>query len=327
MHVIVFGAGALGRIYGARLTAAGVQVSFLVRPDRLGDAYAFVTEQVNGDQRRDIIEQPRRVDAVPQDATLILLTVRFDQIDKLRNDPDGELARVLRAAPAVPVVVMTPLLPPQEAALQRALGRKAVIAMPGVVGYVDDVDARGAVRYWSAGIISTLLDEGAAGPAGSQSREALEVLARRLTKNGLGTRFERDVPALNAASTTSFYPLIAAINAGGGIDGALGDKELLDTALAAAKESEGLAKKIGKPAAWAHLLTRFIGPYTLKPGVALAHRLAPEMVRFVERHFGSKLHEQHLAMGETIRALSHEQGIETPALDRLLEHLRGKVAA
>ncbi|UQA61689.1 ketopantoate reductase family protein [Polyangium aurulentum] len=326
MHVIVFGAGALGRIYGVRLAAAGVQVSFVVRPSRLEETYSFVIEQVNGSQRRDVIERPRRIDAIPNDATLILLAVRFDQIDSLRSEPDGELARALAEGPSVPIVVLSPVLAPQVEALERAFSRRVVIAMPGVAGYVDDVDDRGVVRYWATGLASTLIDDRGAGEPHSISRDTLEVLARRLTNDGLPTRFERDVPSLDASSTTSFFPLIAAIDAGGGIDGVLGDKDLLDTALAAAKESEQLAKTLGKPASWAHALTRFIGPYTIKPGVTLARRVAPETVRFVERHFGRKLHAQHLAMGDTIRALGRDHGIEMPALDHLLEIMRRRPA-
>jgi hypothetical protein len=272
MHVIVFGAGALGRVYGTRLAATGVQVSFVVRPSRLAETYSFVVEQVNGDKRRDVIERPARIEAIPKDATLVLLAVRFDQIDRICSDPDDELALALRKGPSVPVVVLTPVLPPQHAALDRAIGRKIVSAMPGVVGYIDDVDDRGVVRYWSTSIASTLLDDGAAGPVHSLSRDALEVLARRLTNDGLPTRFERDVAPLNAASTVSLYPFIAAIDAGGGIDGVLGDKDLFETALAAAKECDTLAKKLGKVAPWAHVLTRFVGPYSIKPGVALARR-------------------------------------------------------
>ncbi len=322
MHVIVFGAGALGRIYGARLASAGVQVSFVVRPSRLAETYPFVIEQVNGEKRRDVVERPRRIEEIPADATLVLLAVRFDQIDPLRRDGDDPLAKALRKGPAVPVVVLTPALAPQLAALAKVLGRPAVSAMPGVAGYIDDVDDRGVVRYWSSGLTPTLLDDDASGPAHSISRDALEVLARRLTNDGLPTRFERDVASLDAASTVSFYPLIASIDAGGGIDGVLHNKDLFETAVSAAKECEALAKKLGKVAPWAHVLTRFVGPYTIKPGVALARRLAPETVRFVERHFGPKLHAQHLAMGESIRELGREQGLEMPQLDHLMALLR-----
>lgn len=322
MHVIVLGAGALGRIYGVRLAATGVAVSFLVRKSRLDETHGFVVEQVNGEKRRDAIQRPKRIEAIPNDATVVLLTVRFDQIDRLRHDPDDELARLLRDGPTVPVIVMSPMLQPQLEGLKRVVGPHVVSAMPGVAGYVDDVDDRGVVRYWATGIAPTLLDDGASGEANTLLRDTLEVLARRLTNDGLSTRFERDVAALNAASTTAFFPLIAAIDAGHGVDGVLGDKELLETALLAAKECEALAKKIGKVAPWTQLLTRFVGPYTIKPGVSLARRVAPETVRFVERHFGRKLHAQHLAMGETIREIGAEQGVDMPHLDHLLRMLR-----
>jgi 2-dehydropantoate 2-reductase len=322
MHVIVLGAGALGRIYGARIAATGVPVSFLVRKSRIDESFSFVIEQVNGEKRRDMIEQPKRIDAIPSDATLVLLTVRFDQIDHIRRDPNDELAHLLLAGPAVPIIVMSPMLHPQLEALKNVVGRRVVCAMPGVAGYVDDVDDRGVVRYWATGIAPTLFDDEASGETHSLSRDALEVLARRLTNDGLPTRFERDVASLNAASTTAFFPLIAAIDAGHGVDGVLGDKELLETALSASKECDALAKTIGKVAPWAQLLTRFVGPYTIKPGVSLARRVVPETARFVERHFGQKLHAQHLAMGETIRDIGREQGADMPHLDHLLCILR-----
>lgn len=322
MHVIVLGAGALGRVYGARLAAAGLPVSFLVRKSRMDETYSFVVEQVNGEKRRDVIERPKRIDSIPKDATLVLLAVRFDQIDRVRHDANDELAEALRAGPAVPIVVVSPMLPQQLDGLKGVVGRRVVPAMPGVAGYIDDVDDRGVVRYWATGIAPTLFDDDASGESHTLGRDALEVLARRLTNDGLPTRFEKDVASLNAASTTAFFPLIAAIDAGHGVDGTLADKDLLDTALAAAKECEGLAKKIGKVAPWTQLLTRFAGPYTIKPGVSLARKVAPETVRFVEKHFGRKLHSQHLAMGDTIREIGREHGVEMPQLERLLQILR-----
>ena len=128
--------------------------------------------------------------------------------------------------------------------------------------------------------------------------------------------------AINAATTVTFFPLIAAINAGAGIDGVLADKALLGVVLEAAKESVALGQKLGKPAPWAHLLTRFVGPYTLKPGVALGRRLFPEVMRFVDAHFGPKLHAQHLAMGAAILELGREHGLPMPAMEELMERLR-----
>jgi 2-dehydropantoate 2-reductase len=157
--------------------------------------------------------------------------------------------------------------------------------------------------------------------AGAAEAPALDALLFRLGKAGLASHRERDVAGLNAATTVAFFPLVAAIDAGGGVDGLLADRELCATVIEAAHETDGLGQKLGKVASWATLLTRFVGPYTLKPGVTLARRLAPEAVRFVEAHFGPKLHAQHLAMGRAILELAALHGVAVPALTRLMEVL------
>jgi 2-dehydropantoate 2-reductase len=308
MRVAFVGAGALGRTYGVRLAVAGDQVAFVVRPERRESAAPFLIEQVNKSKRRDVLEHPRRVSEIPKDVDIVVVTVRLDQLTKTG---EGSIGDLLRNAPDVPVVLLTPSMPAQKAALEQAGGRQIFAAMPGVVGYIDDRDV---VRYWIVGVAATLIE--------ASSHGALEELARRLTNADVPARIDRDVAALNAATTTAFFPLIAAIDAGGGIEGVLSNKALLSTALDAAKECDALARKLGRVASWAHLLTKFVGPFTLKPGIGLARRLFPEAVRFVEVHFGEKLHDQHLAMGESILALGREHGMTLPALERLLRHVQ-----
>jgi 2-dehydropantoate 2-reductase len=315
MHVTIVGAGALGRIYGVRLAAAGEQVSFVVRPARLEETTPFVIERVNEGGRRDVIEHPHRVAEVPRATTAVIVAVRFDQLTG-----EGSIAAPLRSAPPVPIVMLTPLLPRQRTALEEAIGRKVVPGMPSTSGYLDDRDV---VRYWVPRVASTLIEE----PSGASSedqrlRAALDELGRRIDKAGIPAHLTRDVASLNIATTIAFFPLIAAIDAGEGIDGVLADKELMVTLIDAARECDTLAHKLGKAASWAHLLMRFVGPYTLKPGVKMARAVAPEAVRFVEAHFGAKLHGQHLAMGDAILALGREREVPMPALAREMELLR-----
>jgi 2-dehydropantoate 2-reductase len=313
MHVTVVGAGVLGRIYGVRLAVAGEQVSFVVRPERAGESSAFVLEQVNGPRRRDALDRPERVTRIPRAAGVVLLAVRFDQLT------GASLLEIVREAPAVPLIAITPMLPGPRAAVEAALGRQLTAAMPGAAGYLDE---RGVVRYWLSALAPTLIE----GNAASSSAPALDHLVHRLGKAGLPAHREREVGALNAATTTAFFPLVAAIDAGGGVDGLLADRELLATVIDAARESDALGQKLGKVASWAHVLTRFVGPYTLGPAVALARRLVPEALRFAQEHFGPKLHAQHLAMGEAILALAREHGLPAPALARLVEVLRSRAA-
>jgi 2-dehydropantoate 2-reductase len=322
MHLTVVGAGVLGRVYGLRLAASGTRVTFVVRPDRTAESRPFVIEQVNGSRRRDALDSPDRAAAIPAQTGGVLVTVRFDELGGEEPAPmTGDLVRLLQAAPRVPILVLTPLLPAQQARLVAAIGGTVVPAMPGVVGYVDDRDI---VRYWVPGLASTLLEDPDSSGSASPIRPFLEDLARKLTMAGLPARIERDVAGCNAASTTAFFPLVAGIDAGGSIDGVLTDKALLETVLDAAKECDTLARRLGKMASWAHLFMKFVGPFTLKPGVALARRLAPEIVQFVERHFGHKLHAQHLAMGNAILELGKEHRVEMPALLRLVSLVRAQ---
>lgn len=320
MHVTILGAGALGRIYGVRLAERGEQISFVVRERRVAETSPFVIERVSGDKRRDAIERPHRVAEVPRATTGVLVAVRFEALHG-----GGEIASILRAAPPVPLIVLTPILPRQRADLEQQIGRRVTPGMPSASGYIDDRDV---VRYWIPRVASTLIDEPEGkGKDDAGARAALEEIARRIDRAGIGAHLARDVMSLNVATTTAFFPLVAAIDAGAGVDGVLADKELFATVLEAAKECDALARKLGRVASWAELLTRFVGPYTLKPGIALAKSVAPEAVRFVETHFGPKLHAQHLAMGDSILALGRGHGVPMPALARLVDTLRGRRGA
>jgi predicted dinucleotide-binding enzyme len=317
MHVTVIGAGVLGRIYGVRLAAGGDQVSFVVRPERAQESLPFVLEQVNGSHRRDALDRPDRVTEIPRGTRAVLLAVRFDQL----TASDSALLAALKEAPPAPLIVITPMLPGPRAQVEKALGRRLTAAMPGAAGYLDE---RGVVRFWQTSVAPTLVEGDPGDPRGGPDGPAIEELLVHLGKAGLPAHRERNVGALNAATTTAFFPLVAAIDAGGGIDRLLADKDLFAIVIEAARESDALGQKLGKVASWAHLLTRFVGPYTLKPAVVLAQRLAPETLRFAEEHFGPKLHAQHLSMGAAILDLGRGVGLPMPALEQLMETLRAR---
>lgn len=309
MLVTVVGAGALGRIYGVRLACGTTEVEFLVRPARVAETSPFVLEQQNGSRRRDTLAHPRRVGAPSPGTSLVLLCVRLEEAEEAAK----ALAEALPARG--PIVALTPLLPTTKRRVEDVLGRAVVAGMPGVAGHVDERDV---VRYFIPRVASTLLDA----PPSSGEPSPVSELARRLDEAGLPTRLERGVASQNAATTVAFFPLIAALGAAGSVARVLDDKPLLDSMLAATRECDALAHALGKPAAWTSMLTRFVGPYTLKPGVTMARRLFPEAVRFVEAHFGPKLGAQHAYMGREIRELAASRGLPTHALERLLEHRR-----
>lgn len=309
MRIAIVGAGALGRAYGVRLALAGEQVRFVVRPARAAAPEPFVIEQVNGDKERSVLDHPELVTSIPSDTEIVVLAVHLDQLVEGAPPQDGTpVADLLAAGPNVPVVTLMPLFPRQLAALEAAAKKKIYPGMPGVTGYIDE---RGVLRYWVPRSAMTFFDMRGA-------RTSVEELARALTRIHIPTQLERDVGSLNAATTIAFFPFTAALGIGGSVDGVLASKELMHVVVEAAKECEALAKKVGRVASWAVLLGRFIGPFTLKPGVTLARRIAPEAVRFVEAHFGAKLAQQHAVVGAAILALGRERGVAMPELTRLL---------
>jgi hypothetical protein len=79
---------------------------------------------------------------------------------------------------------------------------------------------------------------------------------------------------------------------------------------------------VGKAEAWASMLLRFVGPFTLKVSVGVARSRAEEAVRYVERHFGRKLHAQNVAMAARIVEMAKDKGTRHDALDLLLQRLR-----
>jgi ketopantoate reductase len=319
VHVAVVGAGALGRVYGVRLArVANEEVTFVVRDvspaasepgTRGASARApFVLERV--DQHDDVLrlDAPAVATEVPRNADLVLVCVRGEQLG-------AELEALLARGPDAPAVVLTPMMPGDYDRLRAALGTRVIAAMPGVVAYTR---ADGIVRYWLPRVAPTLIE------TQDPPRDALRALERALERAGMRARHEEGVHASNPATTATFVPLAMALDVAGGVDALLADGALVELALRAADEGRALAQRIGKVAGWAAILTKFVGKTTLKLGVGLAKRQAPEAVFYVEEHFGRKLHAQNVAMARAMVALAARHGTARAALSELTARLESR---
>lgn len=305
MHVAVIGAGSLGRVFGVHLATNAVPTSFVVRERRLHERTPFVIERSGGDARRRTLEHPVRVSAVPADATVLLLTVRVDQID-------AALEATLRAAPAVPLVSLTPLLPHSQHRVDSLVGGRLLVGMPVVAGTLDADDV---VRYSLPPFGATLIESARGVPPGAES------LVRALCRSGLPARFARDVSRRNPATTVAFFPLSASLGLAGGVEALVNDRALLRTAVEACRESLALARHLGRVDAAAGLVARLATPSSLRAVVASVARLAPGAIAYLDDHFGHKLRAQHQAMGAEILQLAREHGVETPQLSAVLARL------
>jgi 2-dehydropantoate 2-reductase len=237
------------------------------------------------------------------------VTLRFEHLEA----PSEEVRRAVRAPAGALLVVLSPVFPEQRPALEEALGGSFVSALPGASGYTND---RGVVRHWISPLVPTLVDEGE--PADLALRRAL---VGALEDAGFAARLERDVERVSAATTTTFYPLIAAIAIAGSTEALAKDEELLQLVFAARDECRELAALRGTPAEWARIATDLLGPARFRVAMALMRRAQPELVRFLDVHFGPKLAMQHLRMGEAMVADAGAKGIAAPALRRLVAKL------
>ena len=312
MHVAIIGLGALARVYGTRLVAlADVTVTFVVRPARLASPPASIRiTRIDGGATH-ALDSPKLDAAVPPHADVVLVSVRVEQLD-------AELDRLIAAAPEIPVVMLTPMLPEDLARLTQAHGPRLRAAMPGVVAYLG---TGGECRYWLPKVAPTLID------AAPPIPPAVSELASALSVAGFGGRLELGVHESNPATTLSFIPLAMGVDAAGSVDQLLADRALLRIALDAVGEGLVLAEKVGRVPSWLDLLTRFAGPTALKLGMSLARSRAPEAIVYVDAHFGRKLHAQNVVMARAIVRLAHEKGTPAKALEALLARLEASPAA
>jgi ketopantoate reductase len=305
MRVAIVGAGALGSVYGARLACLGgceVEVVTGSAPRAVAGGVIRL-ERVDGG-RDDALEwsPPAAAVRAPDGVDVVLVCVRYEQLDTVRASAcDG----------GAPVVVLTPMMPRDQAMLSADLPGRVTPAMPGVVAYRNGV---GTFRYWLPRSAATWIE--ARSPAGAEVE-----LGRRLERAGIRTRIEPGVLARNVATTVSFLPFALALDVAGGVDAVLADAPLLALTLRAVDEGRALGRSLGKPEAWASMILAFARPFLLKTGVAMARSRAPEALRYAEEHFGRKLHAQNVAMGARVVELAKERAMRCQAFEELLDRL------
>ena len=303
MHVAVLGAGALGRILGVRLALrAQAEVDFVVRASQLGGG-AIAIERVAGESLT--LDVPSRVTEIPPHADVVIACVRANQLD-------DDLIALLRRGPSVPVAIVTPMLPRTYARMEAALPGRVVAAVPGITGYTD---AAGVTRHWISRTARTLFEEP------RRPEPILSALLEALGGAGIDARFELGAHESSAATVIAVLPVFLAIDAAGSIDALLEDAPLSRTMFRAVKEARALADRCGEIASWARALDRFLGPLTLRVGLALGRRRSPEIVSFVEERFGRRARAQNVALAAEVLELAGEKGVASEALRDLAGRL------
>lgn len=301
MHVIIVGAGALGRTYGVHLASAGATVSFLVRPERMSERAAYVVEPLNGRGPALTLKEPRNVVRVPDDAGVVLLAVR-------REHMTPGLQAILRDAPAVPLIALTPLLPESEARLAGLIQGPCLVALPTVAARSD----AHCTQFFVPPLAKTLIESELGQP------DIVQQLIDALNRGGLPCAWSRGVRRRNPATTIAFYPLTLGLSLAGCMDRFTRDRELCALTLAAVREALDLAARIGPVTPPLRLALRWANARLLRFVVRAARLAAPTVTQLLEEHFAVKLSAQHRVLGEEIVELGRQHGTHVPALTSLL---------
>jgi ketopantoate reductase len=311
MQFAIVGAGALGSVYGARLAHAG-QVVFVVRDLDRAPRLIHIDRVNGGAPHGDSLDAPACSLSIPEGTDTVLVTVRVDQLD------DALLDKIARESKSdALVVILAPLLPHSYERAKSKLGDRLVAAMPGVIAYEPDPDVprERRVRYWTPRSSPTLLED--RGPR-------VHALVETMRRVGLPADASTQVASTNPATTMAFFPILTGIAAAGGsIDRMMNDDAIMKLGFAAAKETRALAKTVGELPSWASLFFKFASPFTARAGMRLGQSRAPEAFVFLEKHFGTKLAAQNMAIFREIEQLANERGIAIDNLRKLVARAHG----
>ncbi len=170
MRILVLGAGGIGGYYGGRLAAAGVDVTFLVRPRRAGQLATdgLVIRSPLGDAQVKVKTVLREQAASGWDA-IILACKAYDL--------DDAIATIRPAAPGALIIPQLNGLRHLDA-LDGAFGAGTVAGGTTMIGVTLDPD--GAIRHLNT------MQRFSHGPRSPAQRDRLERLQAELVNGGFG---------------------------------------------------------------------------------------------------------------------------------------------
>ncbi|MEO6114929.1 MAG: 2-dehydropantoate 2-reductase N-terminal domain-containing protein [Pseudolysinimonas sp.] len=196
MKMLVIGAGVIGSVYAARLTAAGHDVSLLVRGSRAAELERDGLHLWVGDD--PMHAQPHIVTAERpgSPADLIIVAAQLTQLD-------GAL-ELLDTQDSAAVAFLQHLGPNVERVRSRVGAERTVLAFPGIGGFRRP---NGSIEYLEIGAQPTTIDATA---------PRADVLNQAIRSTGMRTALEPDMPAWFATHSVFIACLGAGILARGG---------------------------------------------------------------------------------------------------------------
>lgn len=309
MKILVFGAGVLGSIYGARLWRAGHDVSILARGKRLeeitGDG--IVLENAYTGQREQL-SIPVVDHLGPTDFyTLIIVLVRKNQLPSVLP--------ALAANHCVRNILFMVNNASGYEELIHAVGReRIVLGFAGAGGVRQD----GVIRYR---IVSRILQPTTFGELDGTHTERVAQIMRMFRNAGFPVAFTRNMDAWQKTHVAWVGPIAHAVYLVGGDHIRLSrSPDIIQLMVDAIREGFAVLERLGIPITppkhrvwlavpkplliWA--LQRWIGTNQFRT-VAAAHAMAAP--------------DEMLQLAEEFRSLADAAALQTPAIDLLRSHI------
>ncbi|MDA8324191.1 MAG: hypothetical protein M0030_30870 [Actinomycetota bacterium] len=300
MRVLICGAGVIGRIYAARLTDAGHDVTILARGAAIADLTDHGVRLRSGAQTVRV--RPAVVDDVPAGPAydLALVTVRRDQLAGImplaRGIPAGVLAFLVNA-PADPDAIAASTGPD-----------RTTLAFPGVGGYRE---ADGTIRYLEIPQQKTTVD---------QSSAAGQTLAALLRSARMPVAGCRDMPAWLRTHAVFISAVGAAILGAGGDSAVLAaDRDRVGAMIAGVRDGFLALRRSGSAVTPGPLRFMFTSmPRPIAVGYWQSQLRGPVGTVAIAPHIRASRDSEFPQLCADVRRLLADHG-PTPHLLRLLD--------
>jgi 2-dehydropantoate 2-reductase len=305
MRVLVFGAGAVGSLYAARLAQSGQDVTLLARGERWRELqdHGLVLEDARTGERA-LLRVPLARALEPSDAyDLVLVTLRKNQMDAALP--------ILAANVATPAILFMVNTAEGYGPWISAVGRERILAgTPGCTG------ARfGRVVRWA--MLSRILQATTLGEIDGRRTQRLQAIAGALRAAGFPVALCRDMDAWQKTYVAWVSPLASAVSMAGGQARALArDREALGLLVSAIRENFAVLDALGVPVTPRRLgLARRLPRRSVAWAVEVLLRGKAAELALEQR--GAQAQEEMRELAAEMRVLARSAALTTPAYDRL----------
>ena len=308
MRVLIYGARVIGSLYGAKLQAAGHEVTVLARGQRRCDIgeYGLVLGEAHSGRRT--VSRVRVIERL-HDGEHFDLTIVPVQRAQL-----AAIVPLLQAHDGTGDILVMSNNPSGLRELSSALGARVLAGFPGAGGGREGHQ----IHYL---LTPAILQPATIGEIDGRLTPRVKRIAAVLRKAGFATAITKRMDAWQKTHVAWVSPLANALYGAGGSNYALaGNRRLIRLAIKGIREGFRVLARLGVP----------IAPFRLRcwqaiPMPVLAFVLGCIMnTRFAEivvaRH-AKAAREEMRVLAEEFKTLAAEAGLPTPALDELRQKI------